>query len=198
MNYRKFRAELTLVLCLAFGSASLKAERKAWLNGESDIKGMTWVDPTDAKQGSAKVSISAAQPHKGKGCVEASFSWIAPYYGGAFGYNWAGWDKSKALDIRQAKSLEFWIRVENGTNDHFVFWLTDAAGKAGDKVDAGNYLPGKLVTTAWQKVSVPAKDLKGSFDRTQVWEFDADTHANPWGSSGGAVFYLDDAAFVLP
>src|SRR6185369_12550383 len=109
MSFLKSWVSSAALLLALMASAKLPAARKVWLDGEGEIQGLTWVDPTDAKQGAAEMTTSTARPHKGKGCVKVVLSWIAPYYGGAFGYNWAAWDKAKAIDISKAKALEFWV-----------------------------------------------------------------------------------------
>ena len=132
-------------------------------------------------------------PHSGKASLKVDLKWNTGYYGGAFGFNWAAYSAPKAYDVSSARNLEFWARVETGTNDHFVLWLGDASGTASSRDKAGGYVP--LVTTEWQHFTIPLSAYSG-FDPSRVWELDGDTHSKPFGVAGGVIFYLDDVVFT--
>jgi hypothetical protein len=171
---------------------------KVIYNGESgagDVNlasATTWTDPNGAN-GTSSVTESTVNPHSGNASLKVDLKWNTGYYGGAFGFNWAGYSATKAYDIGSAQNLEFWARVETGTNDHFVLWLGDASGKASSRDMAGGYVP--LVTTEWQHFAIPLSAYSG-FDPSHVWELDGDTHSKPFGTAGGVIFYLDDVAFT--
>jgi hypothetical protein len=168
--------------------------RKVVYDGES-VKlsdGVTWSDPTSGN-GSSSVTESTDNPHTGSASMKVTLTWNKGYYGGAFGYNFAGYASSGAIDVRGADSLEFWVRTDTGTNDHFVVWIGDATGTAAVRDKAGGYVP--LVTTTWQRFAIPLSALPG-VDLAQIWEIDGDTHSKPFGSAGGATFYIDDVAFT--
>jgi hypothetical protein len=171
---------------------------KVIYNGESgagDVNlgsATTWTDPNGAN-GASSVTESTVNPHTGKASLKVELKWSTGYYGGAFGFNWAGYSAPKAYDVSSAENLEFWARVETGTNDHFVLWLGDASGKASSRDKAGGYVP--LVTTEWQHFTIPLSAYSG-FDPSHVWELDGDTHSKPFGTAGGVTFYLDDVVFT--
>jgi trimeric autotransporter adhesin len=178
----------------AAGAATGAGCRKVVYDGES-VKlsdGVTWSDPTGGN-GSSSVTESTDNPHSGSASMKVTLTWNKGYYGGAFGYNFAGYASTGAIDVRNADSLEFWVRTETGTNDHFVVWIGDATGTAAVRDKAGGYVP--LVTTTWQRFAIPLSALPG-VDLARIWEIDGDTHSKPFGSAGGATFYIDDVAFT--
>jgi hypothetical protein len=174
---------------------------KIWYNGESgpgDVNlasATTWTDPSkDPSQGTSMVSESTTNPHGGTSALEVELNWATNYYGGAFGINFAKYDKANAYDVHAAADFEVWIRTETGNKTHVVFWLTDINGKGSSRVDITS---SSLVTPQWRKVSIPVTQFTG-VDLTAIWEVDADTHSDPFGVAGGVKFFVDDGAFTSP
>jgi hypothetical protein len=174
---------------------------KIWYNGESgpgDVNlaaGNTWTDPSkDPAQGTSMVSESTTNPHGGTTSLEVELNWATGYYGGAFGFNFAKYDKMSAYDVHAEADLEFWIRTESGNKTHVVVWLTDSNAKGSNRVDITS---SALVTPEWRKVSIPLTQFTG-VDLMSIWEVDLDTHSDPFGVAGGVKFFVDDGAFTTP
>jgi hypothetical protein len=174
---------------------------KIWYNGESgpgDVNlaaAKTWTDPSkDPAQGTSMISESTTNPHGGTTSLEVDLNWATDYYGGAFGFNFARYDKANAYDVHDEADLEFWIRTESGDKTHVVVWLTDSNGTGSNRVDITS---SALVTPQWRKVSIPLTQFTG-VDLTSIWEVDADTHSDPFGVAGGVKFFVDDGAFTTP
>jgi hypothetical protein len=174
---------------------------KVWYNGESspgdvnlaEVK--AWTDPSkDPAQGTSMVSESTNNPHGGTTSLEVDLNWATDYYGGAFGINFAKYDKANAYDVHDEADLEFWIRTESGDKTHVVVWLTDSNGTGSNRIDITS---SALVTPQWRKVSIPLTQFTG-VDLTSIWEVDADTHSDPFGVAGGVKFFVDDGAFTTP
>ncbi|HEV8248268.1 MAG TPA: hypothetical protein VGP93_20975 [Polyangiaceae bacterium] len=156
--------------------------------------GSTWGDPHAAADGSTMFSETTDNPHSGTTALEIDLNWTAGYYGGAFGWNFAGGSAAKAIDIRDATDLELWIRA-NKNVWYIAIWLTDIAGKSSGRGGIGD--ANFYTTTQWQKVTLPASLFTG-IDASQVVEFVGDTHADPAGSAGGVKLFFDDVTFVTP
>jgi hypothetical protein len=174
---------------------------KIWYNGESgqgDVNldaADSWTDPAkDPTKGTSMISESTTNPHGGTTSLEIDLNWATDYYGGAFGFNFAKYNKDRAFDVHAEADLEFWIRTESGNKTHVVVWLTDSNGKGSNRVDITS---SALVTPQWRKVSIPLTQFSG-VDLTSIWEVDADTHSDPFGVAGGVKFFVDDGAFTTP
>ncbi len=188
----------------AAGTSTLPTTKvcgKIWYNGESgqgDVNlggANTWTDPAkDPAQGTSSISESTTNPHAGKSSLEVELNWADAYYGGAFGFNFAKYNKANAYDVHAEADLELWIRTESGDKTHVVVWLTDVDSKGSNRVDI---TASSLVTPEWRKVSIPLTQFTG-VDLTAIWEVDVDTHSDPFGTAGGVKFFVDDGAFTTP
>ena len=62
------------------------------------------------RQGSSMISrIHAANPHGGTSSLEVELNWATDYYGGAFGFNFAKYNKANAYDVHAQADFEVWI-----------------------------------------------------------------------------------------
>ena len=148
---------------------ALKSKLMMWDGDKFPDNPRSWTAPPK----SCKVTITKAESHSGKKCVQLHGDGAA-YLG--FGFNLSGWYPPDAVwDISNYKNLSFWIRVDaapgkepNRLNVH----LASAGGKESNILDVETYAP-DIKDGQWHEVVVPIKYLLGKeFDPTQCWEID--------------------------
>lgn len=117
-----------------------------------------WYDGGDGSPDNEPWTID--QSEAGEGCSgDSSNSWKVQYTNGS-GY-WGGFyvQFSSAKDMSAYSNLTFYVKGENG-NEKFKISIRDSSTTGGSEptVPIETYV---IVTTSWQKVTIPLSDFTG-------------------------------------
>lgn len=132
------------------------------------------------------------QPHSGKTCIKASYSYTADWAGVLWQSPANDWDGTQpgGANLTGATQLEFWVRgAKGGEVVNFVFGVLDGDQPYHDT--AKGELKDVKLTSEWQKLTIPLTGKDVSRIKTGFgWSLA--------GQGKPVTFYLDDIRYVAP
>ncbi|MEK8024051.1 MAG: hypothetical protein AAB229_09620 [Candidatus Hydrogenedentota bacterium] len=136
---------------------------------------------------------STTQPHSGTTCMKWTYDLAQKKDGWAGAYwqdpenNWNGDVDGAGYNLKNAKTLKFWARGENG-GETLKFGFGGCNGKFGDT--GKKEVPNIKLTKVWQEFEIPVADNMQRVVFGFMWAVDSKQNTGQ-----KVIFYLDDIRY---